>query len=48
MTAVRVVEYALDDPCRPQADETRYRLVTTVLDPGDAPAGELAALYAER
>ncbi len=45
---VRVVEYAMDDPGRPQAEETRYRLVTTVLDPEDGPGSELAALYAER
>jgi hypothetical protein len=45
---VRVVEYQLDDPGRPQADENRYRLLTTVLDPARAPAGELAARYAER
>ena len=45
---VRVVEYAIEDPGRPQAEETRYRLVTTILDPERAPAGELAALYAQR
>lgn len=45
---VRVVEYALDDPGRATDEETRYRLVTTILDPGAAPAAELAALYAER
>ena len=45
---VRVVEYGLDDPGRPQSEETRYRLLTTILDPGRAPAAELAALYAER
>lgn len=44
---VRIVEYALDDPGRPQAAE-RYRLVTTILDPKLAPAEELAALYAQR
>ena len=44
---VRVIEYALDDPGRPQAAE-RYRLVTTILDPKLAPAEELAALYAKR
>jgi IS4 transposase len=42
------VEYALDDPGREPSEETRYRLVTTILDPGAAPAAELAALYAER
>ena len=33
VVAVRVVEYRVDDPGRPQADRTRYRLPTTVLDP---------------
>ena len=28
--------------------ETTYRLVTTILDPDEAPAAELAALYAQR
>jgi len=46
--AVRVVEYSLDDPGRPQAEDTRYRLLTTLLAPGEAPASELAALYGER
>jgi len=45
--AVRVVEYRLDDPGRPQA-EPRYRLLTTILDPRRAPAEELAGAYAER
>ena len=45
---VRVVEYTLEDPGRPGSDDTRYRLVTTILDPAAAPAPELAALYAER
>jgi Insertion element 4 transposase N-terminal/Transposase DDE domain len=48
VTPVRVVEYALDDPGRPQAEDNRYRLVTTILDADNAPAVELAALYAER
>ncbi len=47
VTSVRVIEYGLDDPGRPQARD-RYRLVTTILDPDAAPAAELAALYAER
>ena len=46
-TAVRVIEYRLDDPGRPAADGA-YRLVTTILDPDKAPADELAALYAQR
>jgi len=48
---VRVIEYALDDPGRGQAQPDRaapYRLVTTILDPERAPARELAALYAQR
>ncbi len=45
--AVRVVEYEISDPGRPASD-TRYRLLTTILDPDRAPAEELAALYAER
>jgi len=44
---VRVIEYALEDPGRPQA-EPRYRLITTILDPEAAPAPELAALYPQR
>lgn len=46
--AVRVVEYTVDDPGRPHADDNRYRLLTTIADPADAPADELAALYAQR
>lgn len=40
---VRVIEYTLK-----QDDATVYRLVTTILDPDEAPADELAALYHER
>ncbi len=36
------------DPGRPEAEETTYRLITTILDPTRAPAPELAALYPER
>jgi hypothetical protein len=42
---VRVINYRLEGV----ADaEPLYRLVTTILDPTHAPAGELAALYQER
>jgi hypothetical protein len=44
---VRVIDYGLEDPGRPQA-EPRYRLITTILDPEAAPAAELAALYPQR
>jgi hypothetical protein len=43
----RVVEYTLEDPGLPQADQ-RYRLACTILDPEQAPASELAACYRER
>ena len=42
---VRVIEYRLEGV--PDA-EPRYRLVTSLLDPAQAPAAELAALYHER
>jgi Transposase DDE domain len=41
-TTVRVVEYTL------AATDTVYRLITTIVDPQQAPAVELAALYAQR
>ncbi|MGC9219749.1 MAG: IS4 family transposase [Solirubrobacteraceae bacterium] len=44
---MRVVEYGIDDPGVPQAEQ-RYRLLTTVLDPDAAPGSELANLYSER
>jgi Insertion element 4 transposase N-terminal/Transposase DDE domain len=44
---VRVVDYVLDDPGRPDA-ENSYRLLTTIVDPDAAPAAELAALYPQR
>ncbi|MCB2069649.1 MAG: IS4 family transposase [Ottowia sp.] len=44
--SVRVVEYALKESATPTQD--RYRLVTNLLDPEQAPALELAALYHER
>jgi hypothetical protein len=43
----RVVEYRLDDPVLGQHDQP-YRLITTMLDPEQAPASELAALYPQR
>lgn len=43
--AVRVIEYTLEGA--PDA-EALYRLVTTILDPAQAPAEELAALYPQR
>ena len=43
--AVRVIDYRLKDV--PGA-EPIYRLITTILDPAQAPAQELAALYHER
>jgi Transposase DDE domain len=42
---VRVVEYRLEGLAEA---EPLYRLVTTILDPAQAPATELAALYHER
>nr|WP_203615919.1 IS4 family transposase [Streptomyces sp. SID13726] len=42
--AVRVIEYTLART----GDATVYRLLTTLLDPEQAPAKELAALYAQR
>lgn len=41
---VRVIEYQLEG----QPDGETYRLMTTLLDPEQAPAEELAALYPER
>jgi Insertion element 4 transposase N-terminal/Transposase DDE domain len=43
--AVRVIEYRLEGV---EGAEPLYRLVTTILDPDQAPAAELAALYHER
>ena len=45
---VRVIEYAVADPGRPQAQGLTYRLLTTITDPAAAPAADLAGLYAER
>jgi hypothetical protein len=41
----RVLDYTLDDG---RANPTVYRLVTTMLDPVEAPALDLAAAYAQR
>lgn len=46
-TEVRVVEYELADPAL-GSERERYRLATTLLDPGAASATELAAAYPER
>lgn len=43
---VRVIEYTLEG--RPAPSEQRYRLLTNLLDPLEAPAEELAARYHER
>ncbi len=42
---VRVIDYCLKDV---RHAEPLYRLITTILDPAQAPAKELAALYQER
>jgi hypothetical protein len=42
---VRVVDYEIDDG---RANPTRYRLLTSILDPAEAPAADLARAYAER
>jgi Insertion element 4 transposase N-terminal/Transposase DDE domain len=44
----RVIEYEIDDPGRPAAEDQRYRLLSTILDPDRAPACQLAPLYAQR
>lgn len=43
----RVIEYQLDDPGR-KGNDTCYRLLTTIVDPEQAPAEELAPLYTQR
>jgi hypothetical protein len=42
---VRAIDYRLKNV---PGSEPLYRLITTILDPADAPASELAALYHER
>jgi hypothetical protein len=44
---VRVIEYTLTDPNRPGVGE-RHRLITTLLDPAQAPALDLVCAYHER
>jgi hypothetical protein len=44
---VRVLDYTIDDPGRP-GHRQRYRLVTSMLDPVQAAAKQLAALYHQR
>lgn len=44
---VRLLEYTLTDPALPGYGES-HRLVTTLLDPADAPARELAETYHDR
>ena len=43
--AVRVIDYSIDDG-RP--NDTTYRLLTTIVDPDEATAADLAAAYAQR
>ena len=45
---VRVISYTFTDPRIPGAGQQVYRLVTTLLDPFQYPAKELAVLYHER
>jgi len=47
-TVVRVVEYTLGKDRGRQQQPGPYRLLTTILDPVQAPAAELAALYHQR
>jgi hypothetical protein len=44
---VRVIEYQLDDGARSDPEQ-RYRLLSTILEPDQAPARELGGLYHER
>lgn len=47
---VRVIEYRLSGEKKKKKGDrpTFYRLITTILDPAEAPVEELAALYSER
>ncbi len=42
---VRVIDYTIDDG---RDNDNGYRLITTILDPAEVSAGELAAAYAQR
>lgn len=42
---IRVIDYQVDDG---RTNEETYRLFTTILDPDDAPATDLAVAYAQR
>ena len=42
---IRVIDYEIDDGRR---NDEPYRLFTTILDPSEAPAADLAAAYTER
>lgn len=42
---IRVIDYQIDDG---RSNDTTYRLFTTILDPNDATAVDLAAAYAQR
>lgn len=44
---VRVVEYTINDSGRMDTEPV-YRLITTIMNPDDAPAEELACLYEQR
>lgn len=44
-STVRVIEYTIEDR---RDNQSRYRLITTLLDPDEAPAIELAAAYSQR
>ena len=46
--SVRVIDYALPGTASAGVAQTRYRLLSTLLDPVQAPAVELATLYHER
>ena len=42
---IRVIDYRIDDG---RANDETYRLFTTLLDPDEAPAADLAIAYAQR